>query len=281
MFDIKDKPRFIEPLCLAVTFSVVATGYLIPSYSVDTDTGTSNGTITFVDVTAEDISSAVDTVVTIPVSESESIRVGVTQPDDVVMLSVPQEAEITLSAELEQPNSPGDVSVTEVVALVDEVKAEIAEAERIAALKAKSYSETQTQGGLLDIQNPDSNYTSRAISITGNDRDILERLVMGEAGNQGFIGAALVAQTIKDLYYYGGFSSIEEVRVNCGFSGRLTTAPNQNVLDAVSYVFDQGGYAVKHRLFYFYAPKYSAGRFHETQNYILTYGGHKFFDRWY
>ena len=104
---------------------------------------------------------------------------------------------------------------------------------------------------------------------------------MGEAGNQGFEGAALVAQCIRDMYITGGFSSVESVRTNCGYSGRLTTAPNQDVLDAVSFIFDEGGYAVKHRILYFYNPAYSAGRFHESQNLIIQYKNHKFFDRWY
>lgn len=250
----------------------------------------SSGSISFVDVNSTSTDIAVEDVVELPISDSESIRVGVSTPNSEVAVSIDSD-NLKLSVELTEEVKTPDVSVVEITSLVDEVEAEI-EAEKAAAeqakreaqLRAKSYSETQTQGGLLDITQPDSNYTSRKISITGNDRDILERLVMGEAGNQGFIGAALVAQTIKDLYYYGGFSSIESVRVNCGFSASLKREPNQDVLDAVSYVFDQGGYVVKHRLFYFYSPanmKSGYSKFHESQNYILTYGGHKFFDRWY
>lgn len=238
--------------------------------------------VRFIDVASDsEQKTIVADVVNIPISEDKTIRVGVTSTAiNTKYSSGSAESGLSISSSEEVK----ELEVKEVISLVDEVKEEIKaeESARAAAeLKAKSYSETQTQGGLLDIANHDSSYTKRIVNITGKDRDILERLVQGEAGNQGFIGAALVAQAIKDLYIAGGFDSIESVRVNCGFSASLKGAPNQNVKDAVAYVFDQGGYAVQHRLFYFYAPKYSAGRFHETQNHILTYGGHKFFDRWY
>lgn len=135
-------------------------------------------------------------------------------------------------------------------------------------------------GYLLSIDNPDPNYVSRSVSLSAEDRYILERLVMGESGNQGFIGAALVAQTIRDTMVYDGYSSVEQVRTACGYYGSLDRAPNQDVLDAVSYIFDQGGAAVQHELRYFYAYKICSSPWHESQNHIVTYMDVKFFDRW-
>lgn len=135
-------------------------------------------------------------------------------------------------------------------------------------------------GYLLSIDNPDPNYVSRSVSLSAEDRYILERLVMGESGNQGFIGAALVAQTIRDTMVYDGYSSVEQVRTACGYYANLDRAPNQDVLDAISYVFDQGGAAVQHQLRYFYAYKICSSPWHETQNHIVTYLDVKFFDRW-
>lgn len=135
-------------------------------------------------------------------------------------------------------------------------------------------------GYLLSIDNPDPSYVSRKVSLSAEDRYILERLVMGESGNQGFIGAALVAQTIRDTMVYDGYSSVESVRVNCGYYGSLSKAPNQDVLDAVSYIFDQGGAAVQHKLRYFYAYKICSSPWHESQNHVVTYLDVKFFDRW-
>lgn len=135
-------------------------------------------------------------------------------------------------------------------------------------------------GYLLSIDNPDPNYVSRSVSLSAEDRYILERLVMGESGNQGFIGAALVAQTIRDTMVYDGYSSVEQVRTACGYYANLDRAPNQDVLDAISYIFDQGGAAVQHQLRYFYAYKICSSPWHETQNHIVTYLDVKFFDRW-
>lgn len=189
-----------------------------------------------------------------------------------------------------------DKAKTEAQQSVQEVK-EKQEAEAIAAssyTQTSSYSSSESgssasqtvigdatsTGYLLSIDNPDPNYVSRSVSLSAEDRYILERLVMGESGNQGFIGAALVAQTIRDTLVYDGYSSVESVRVNCGYYGSLDIAPNQDVLDAVSYIFDQGGAAVQHQLRYFYAYKICSSPWHESQNHVVTYLDVKFFDRW-
>lgn len=126
----------------------------------------------------------------------------------------------------------------------------------------------------------DKNYISKPLKVTGKDRDILERLVMGEAGGEGFEGAVLVSQTIRDTMIYKGYNSVESVRKALKYSGSLKRAPNDDVLRAVEYVFDQGGMGVQHKLIYFYAPKMVSSSFHESQKFIVQYGGHKFFSSW-
>lgn len=149
-----------------------------------------------------------------------------------------------------------------------------------AELLAVSYQAQTDAGFLLAINNPDPNYTGCAVSVTGYDRDVLERLVMGEAGNQGFYGMALVAQSIRDTLVYDGYSSVDSVRVNCGYYGSLSVAPSAEARAAVAYIFDQGGSAVQHTIRYFYAYTWSSSSWHETMNHIVTYGDHKFFDKW-
>lgn len=240
-----------------------------------------------------DESIIVAQVVDVKITDDEKIRVGLTEEYlDVNYSKVETDASLSVTETDEMK-----LSVKEIVDNVDKAQQKIeeeaelarleqerlAEEARKAELAKRSYSTSRTQGGLLDIQSPDSNYTSKVVKITGNDRDILERLVMGEAGNQGFEGAALVAQCIKDMYLLGNYNSIESVRVNCGYSGSLKRTPNKDVLDAVTYIFDEGGYAVKHRILYFYSPanmKNGYSKFHESQNNVINYGGHKFFDRW-
>lgn len=162
----------------------------------------------------------------------------------------------------------------EVEVIEEEVKTVIVEEETKAVIVATNINQ---DNALLEIDIPDENYSGTIVSLTEQDRDILERLVMGEAGGEGIEGAALVAQAIRDTMVYKGFDSVESVRKALSYSGTLTKEPNQDVKDACSYIFDQGGYAVKHKVFYFYAPKRVKSSFHESQQFIIEYGGHRFF----
>ena len=229
--------------------------------------------------------SKIADVIDVKINETKAIRVGVTED----CLSV-NYTNLETDADLSVMKNTSDNAI-DVKSIVDNLevakqeiekeKEEARKAEARARLAERGYSTTREQGGLLDISHPDSNYRGTAISVTGNDRDILERLVMGEAGNQGFEGAALVAQAIRDMYILGDFSSVDSVRRNCGYSGSLRRTPNQDVLDAVSFIFDEGGYAVKHRVLYFYAPALVRSSFHESQNLVIDYKDHRFFDRRY
>ncbi len=138
------------------------------------------------------------------------------------------------------------------------------------------------QGGeyLLTIANPDPNYVSYSVELTDYDREILEHLVMGEAGGEGFIGACLVAQAIRDTLVKDGYSSVEHLRNSMGYYGSLYNTPNQDVLDAVAFIFDEGGAAVQHNIVYFYAPAICTSGFHESQEFVVEYNSHRFFDRW-
>ena len=269
--------------------SIMVTLGLIVAYGSVTD-GDEEVATKYINM--EEISIAQDSpiaeVVDIPISDDKSIRIGLTEEYlNVNYTSLGTDAESSVM----YSKSNEEISVKDIIDNVsvaqEELKREAEEAEIARAraeLAKRTYSTTRTQGGLMDIQNPDPSYTGTAIRVTGADRDILERLVMGEAGNQGFEGAALVAQCIRDMYLAGGFSSVDAVRRNCGYSGSLKRTPNQDVLDAVSFIFDEGGYAVKHRIFYFYSPANMSNgysKFHESQNNIINYKDHKFFDRWY
>lgn len=212
--------------------------------------------------------TSVSNVVDISVSESESVR---------IILNNENKAGSVVNTESSVKSNSSSIDVAELLQLSVEVKEE---RKMKAELARKTYSTTNTQGGLVDIAKPDANYKGTAIKVTGRDREILENLVFGEAGNQGFIGCALVAQAIRDMYILGNFDSIDAVRRNCGYSGSISKGTNQDAKDAVAFIFDQGGYAVKHRVLYFYAPQYSAGKFHNTQNFIIEYKDHRFFDRW-
>ena len=133
---------------------------------------------------------------------------------------------------------------------------------------------------LLDIANPDASYLSYSVKLTEYDRDVLEHLVMGEAGGEGFIGCCLVAQAIRDTLVTDGYSSVEAVRTGMGYYGSLYNTPNQDAIDAVKFIFDEGGAAVQHTLIYFYAPTLCTSGFHESQEFVVEHNSHRFFDRW-
>ena len=90
----------------------------------------------------------------------------------------------------------------------------------------------------------------------------------------------MVAQAIRDAIVYKGFNSVAEVRSALSYSGRTDKEPNQDVLNAVSYIFDQGGCAVKHPIYYFYAHHRITSDWHESQKFIAEVGNHRFFSTW-
>lgn len=142
-----------------------------------------------------------------------------------------------------------------------------------------SPSDIQSQGGLLDIDDPYDGYNGGKVSVVGEDRDLLERLVYGEAGNQGFIGISLVAQCIRDAMLYEGFDMVAELRTAFRYAGSIDKGTSEEVRRAIRFVFDEGGYAVKHPILYFYAPKGEPNYdgFHESQEFVVQYVRSRFF----
>lgn len=132
---------------------------------------------------------------------------------------------------------------------------------------------------LIAISNPDPNYQGVVINLTSYDREVLRHVIMGEAGGEGFAGAALLAQTIRDNWVRGGYSSAESVRVGCGYYG-WNSGTNSDVEAAINYIFDQGQNAVQHRVCFMYNPSMCSSAWHESQNYIVTYGPVRYFDAW-
>ena len=138
-----------------------------------------------------------------------------------------------------------------------------------------------SKGYLIAIKNPDSNYKYNGMSVemTEKDLDIAERLVMGEAGTMGFYGCCLVAQAIRDTYYYGNFKSINAVRIGYGYDGSIKHKPNAAAKKAVKYILKEGNSAIQHRILYFYNPRLCVSDWHEGRDYLLTYKDVRFFDK--
>lgn len=136
-----------------------------------------------------------------------------------------------------------------------------------------------SQNGLIAIENPDPNYQGARFSLNAADRETLRHIIMGEAGGEGYLGCCVLAQTIRDNWIRGGYSSAEAVRTGCQYNG-WSSYSNADVEAAIRFVFDEGGNAVQHRLCFMYNPVICRSDWHETQNYILTYGDVRYFDAW-
>ena len=103
---------------------------------------------------------------------------------------------------------------------------------------------------------------------------------MGEFGSGGFVGAALIAQAVKDAMCFDGYTSVQSIIDGCHYTGRTDIGTNEACKQAVRYIFDENHDAVQHRIMYMYNPYIVQSAFHESQNYILTYQDVRFFDRW-
>lgn len=138
-----------------------------------------------------------------------------------------------------------------------------------------------SKGYLVAIKNPDPDYAydGKSVEMTEKDLDIAGRLIMGEAGTMGFYGCCLVAQAIRDTYYYGHFDSINAVRKGYGYDGSIKHKPNAAAKKAVKYILQEGHSAIQHRILYFYNPRLCSSSFHENHNYLLTYKDVRFFDK--
>lgn len=139
-------------------------------------------------------------------------------------------------------------------------------------------SSAPASGYLMGIDNPDPNFSGSVVSMTAEEREYCERMVMGEAGDTGYTGMALVAQCIRDTYVAGNYSSVADVIASNGYYGSTDITPSETCKEVVRFVFDQGGSAVQHRIQVFYASDICTSEWHESQNFVCVYGYQRFFD---
>lgn len=109
-------------------------------------------------------------------------------------------------------------------------------------------------------------------------RSVVECMVMGEAGGEPYEGQVMVAHCILSACLKEDLQP-SEVRINYKYSG-WNEHPSESVKEAVTAVFDRGEFIVDDTPLFFYAPKWCNSKWHETQRYICTIGGHKFFGEW-
>lgn len=188
--------------------------------------------------------------------------------------TVPAETADTKAQETTQATKPTQKATEPTTAPKEEKKSETQPATQ-AATEKQSESTEDVKTYLVSIDNPDTSYSPSKVELSDYDRAKLERLVMGEAGTMGYEGCALVAQAIRDAMNLSGNTSIDYIINEYKYYAPTNIEPNADVKAAVSYIFDDNGSAVQHRLICFYTGE---SNWHETQNFIISCGNVRFFD---
>lgn len=270
-----DKPllkrTYMKVISFTLAFLLVAAALIVPSTTLapDVEAIANQKAIAFSVGDLEDFSNVIianckTEEATQPVTEQETTKAteATTVPATTAPVTTEPETEPATEAETE----------TEPAAETADAKSTIISSDVADNVSRSDY--------LLSISNPDLSYNPGTVSLYDSDRELLERLVMGEAGSLGFTGCALIAQAVKDTMLLEGISSVSDVISRYGYSASTSIKPNEAARDAVSYVFDKNGSAVQHRILYFYESSICSSSWHESQNFIVQYENVKFFDRW-
>lgn len=99
---------------------------------------------------------------------------------------------------------------------------------------------------------------------------------MAESGIEPFDGKMAVSQCILNACEKAG-KRPAEVIAEYGYTDRRVE-PNAETREAVAAVFDAGETATDREILYFYAPALCQSLWHESQTYVCTIGGHRFFE---
>ena len=113
-------------------------------------------------------------------------------------------------------------------------------------------------------------------ALTAAERDTVERVVMAEAGAEPYEGQIAVAQCILNACERENMRP-DEIVVEYQYTDKRPK-PTDEVKAAVSAVFDYGETVTEREILYFYAPALCESEWHETQEYVMTVGGHRFFE---
>lgn len=111
--------------------------------------------------------------------------------------------------------------------------------------------------------------------LTDEERLIVCQVVQAEAGGEPYAGKVAVAQCILQACEDDGIRPDVAVR-KYGYT-RQRPDPSQEAIEAVQDVFDFGHVATTEPIKYFYAPDRTTSGWHETQIYVMTINGHRFF----
>lgn len=118
--------------------------------------------------------------------------------------------------------------------------------------------------------------------ISENDRYNLCCIIAGEAQGEPIEGKMAVAQCLLNAMAKEGYTA-EQVRIKYGYAGWNSKLQNSNpdlwaeVEEAVVRVFDNGETVSENPILFFYAPKRTRSKWHESLSYDQDICCHRFF----
>ena len=111
--------------------------------------------------------------------------------------------------------------------------------------------------------------------LTAEERELICEVVMAESGIEPFDGKMAVSQCILNACEKTG-KRPAKVITEYGYTDRRVE-PNAETREAVAAVFDAGETVTDVEILFFYAPDLAKSAWHESQTYVCTIGGHRFF----
>nr|DAM37288.1 MAG TPA: spore cortex-lytic enzyme [Caudoviricetes sp.] len=144
--------------------------------------------------------------------------------------------------------------------------------DRPAPTVTSAVTETPTETAATETEQPEA---APRYALSNYERDVVERVVMAEAGGESYEGQMLVAQCILNAAEKTGTAPSEAVVTYQYTSARPD--PTQSVRDAVAAVFDDGDTVTDEPVMYFYNPARVTSAWHESQIFVIEVGGHRFF----
>lgn len=120
------------------------------------------------------------------------------------------------------------------------------------------------------------------INLTEDDRWFIESVMAGECAYESYKGKLAVAQCYFDAMIKDGLTAreVKEVYQYAGWNPDLDKQDRKmyiEVMDAVHDIFDMGQFVTEKPILFFYAPKWCDSPWHESQEFEMEIGGHRFF----
>ena len=136
------------------------------------------------------------------------------------------------------------------------------------------------EGYPVDVQAMAAAWASEAgyeirYELTDTERWEIASVLTAEAAGEPFAGKVAVAQCVLQTCEDEDLRPSDVLAKYC-YSKRRPE-PTEEALEAVQAVFDFGHVATNQPIKYFYAPALTDSEWHESQVYILTINGHRFF----